>query len=516
MADEVAHIQIGTGETLVSLRERFAGLRGRRVLLCWHADMPHLRRKLDLVLLQREARRRAIQLALVADDADCKRAAAELNISAFSSVEESENQRWKRARLKVFLPRYHKPSADLPPEDLAYIARLQARQAGGGWRAIMARALVLLLLLAVTGATLALIVPSATVELNLSEQEISINAAIVADRKATALDLERGIIPAVTLRQTVEATATIPSSGTAWLESVSAAAVVIFSNLGADSVDIPRGTILGTSAGEPIIFETTADVVVPAGAGESVGATVVAMEGYRGVIGNVGAGMINTIFGALADRVSVINLAPSAGGEAPSVKVVTAEDRERLLESLRIQLQSLAFEQMRAALAESQVIIIESIQLAEAPKDWRFFSADVGTMTSELTLTMRAVVSALAVDTRFARAVAAARLRAAVPAAWQLREETIRYQRGPFQLDSERGQVTFTISAAARAVAALQRDELRALLAGRSLEAAAAALAAHEAVAQAQPPQLSLHPAGWQLMPYLPIRIDIKLREKPS
>ena len=65
MSNETEHFHLEAADTVVTVRERLAHLRGRRVLLVWHADSPLLRRKLDLVLIQREAYRRAIQLALV-------------------------------------------------------------------------------------------------------------------------------------------------------------------------------------------------------------------------------------------------------------------------------------------------------------------------------------------------------------------------------------------------------------------------------------------------------------------
>ena len=65
VSGETEHIQLEAADTVVAVRERLARLRGRRVLLVWPADGALFRRKLDLVLIQREAYRRAIQLALV-------------------------------------------------------------------------------------------------------------------------------------------------------------------------------------------------------------------------------------------------------------------------------------------------------------------------------------------------------------------------------------------------------------------------------------------------------------------
>lgn len=515
MSSEIEHLQLEATDSVVAVRQRFSGLRGRRVLLIWSPDVRLLTRKLDLVLIQRDAYRRAIQLALVAQDKRIIAQAAELNISCFPSVEASETARWNRGRQKRFLPRYHKPSADLLPEDLALIAaRLENRQRHSPCRSAVERSLVLILLIAVIGAALYIVLPSAVVDITLAREDVIAVVDIVADRKANAVNLERGLIPARSLMQTIETTATIPASGTFWLDSVSAAGVATFTNLSGARVIIPAKTILGTSAGEPILFETIADILVPAGVGRSVDATVEAREGYRGNIGNVGAGMINTIFGALSERVSVINLAPFAGGGVRSVKVVAAEDQARLLESVRIQLQSLAFEQMRSTLSDSQVMIIESIRIEEERKEWTRFSADIGTMTSELSLTMRAVVSAIAIDDRYGRQVALGRLRAMLPAGKDLLAGSEEYSRGPFALGPADGQVRFTATARASAVAGLDASTLRATLAGISVNDAKSLLLAGPEISAADPPVLTLYPKGLERMPALPIRIELRFNQQ--
>lgn len=513
MSAEIVRLQLSSTDTVVTIRERLASLRGRRVLLIWPSEGTPLARKLDIVLIQRDADRRAIQLALVSQDKAIIAHASELNISCFASVEASLVERWKRGRQKRFLPRYNKPSPDLQTEDLAVIAdRIARRKRLSPWRAAIERLLVLVVLIGVIGSVFYAVLPSAVVELYLAEQELVAVVDINADSKANAVNLERGIIPAMTLRQTVETSATIPASGTFRLDSVSAAGVVTFTNLGESLVIIPSKTILGTSAGEPILFETVADIVVPAGIGRSVDATVQAREGYRGGIGNVSAGMINTVIGALVEKVSVINLAPSAGGGAPSVKVVAEVDKVRLLDSVRIQLQSLAFEQMRAALPDSQVIIIESLDIEEERKEWIRFSADVGDMTSELSLSMRAVVVALTIDDRYARQVAVGSLKANLPPGKMLVGESITYSRGPFTLGLENGRVQFTATSSAKARSDIDADALRAALAGLSLDEASDLLKAQPELSPDVPPVLNLFPKGLARLPILPIRIHLQIK----
>ena len=103
MSSETEHLHLKASDTVVTVRERLSRLRGRRVLLIWSADVQPLQRKLDLVLIQRDAYRRAIQLALVSTDKHISAHAAELNISCFASIEDSQRERWKRGRQKLLL-----------------------------------------------------------------------------------------------------------------------------------------------------------------------------------------------------------------------------------------------------------------------------------------------------------------------------------------------------------------------------------------------------------------------------
>ena len=311
----------------------------------------------------------------------------------------------------------------------------------------------------------------------------------------------------------METTATIPTSGSFRLDNTSAAGVVTFTNQTEARVVIPRSTILATSAGEPILFETAGQAILPAGIGQSVDATVQAMDGYSGSVGNVAAGMINTVFGALSENVSVINLASLIGGGDQRVQTVAAEDRERLLDSARIQLQSLAYTKMRAGLSENQIIIIESIQIVEERKEWTVFSADIGTMTTELSLTMRAEISAMVVDERYGRQVALARLRTQIPADKHLLAGSVVFRRGPFHMSKSNGQATFTVSSSARIIATLDRDNVREQLAGLSASEAQVYLASLDALSDDEPFALMLQPQGLERMPTLPIRINIQVHE---
>src|SRR5579859_5737137 len=102
-------IQLEPYDDVVSVRDRLSFVSTDRVLLVWPRRGEILKRKLDLVLIQREAARQGARLALITGDPTVIDHAAELNISTFESVRVSQRRRWKRPRSKVFIDRGDRP-----------------------------------------------------------------------------------------------------------------------------------------------------------------------------------------------------------------------------------------------------------------------------------------------------------------------------------------------------------------------------------------------------------------------
>src|SRR5215475_11350790 len=113
-------IQLEPYDDVISVRDRLAFVKTERVLLVWPRSGSILKRKLDLVLIQRESQRRGARLALVTNDLDVIEYATELNISTFDSVNASYKAKWRRPRNKVFIDRSDRPE-DAPD---AYELRL--------------------------------------------------------------------------------------------------------------------------------------------------------------------------------------------------------------------------------------------------------------------------------------------------------------------------------------------------------------------------------------------------------
>jgi hypothetical protein len=514
MPERPEFIQLDTSDDVPSVRDRLSFIHGKRVLLIWPEQGTVLTRKLDLVLVQREAMRRAVRLALVTHDAQVIKNAEELNISAFETIGASERARWKRGRAKVFASRYQRPP-DLPASGDVIPAAAQQRTVESEprpslWRVLWRVAALALLLVAVgTAAYVAL--PGAVVTLYPAQERITAESVLTASPTAADVDIEAGLVPAMRLSITVDESGTLPTTGTLPLAAVSAQGTAIFVNQTPGGVDIPVGTTVSTSAGVPVLFRTTAAARVPAGSGQQMEVPIQALQASAGEIGNVDAGLINTIVGDLANQLTVRNLTPTYGGTSRSAAVVSAQDQERLLAIVRQQLQSRAYVEMLPRLNDGQTLILETVRIAEERADWTVFSADVGQAADSLTLDMRAVVEAVAVNQRLGQQVVLAQLSRQIPRGQQLQPESVSYEIGAVTQVFQDGTVQFSVTGSGLVAAQPDTALVQERLAGRPLDEALAYLQTDFDLDPARPPVIDLIPSWLGQMPLLPVRITVRV-----
>lgn len=514
MPERPDFIQLDTSDDVLSVRDRLSFIHGKRVLLIWPEQGTVLTRKLDLVLVQREAMRRAVRLALVTHDPEVIKNAQELNISAFETIGASERARWKRGRAKVFASRYQRPP-DLPANAEVIPAAAQQRAAESGpqpslWR-LLRRGAALALLMGAVGAAAYVVLPGAVVTVYPAVERITAEVVLTASPAAADVDIEAGLVPAMRLSITVDESGTLPTTGTQALAAVPALGSVIFVNQTPGGVEIPAGTTVSTSAGTPVLFRTTETARVPAGAGQQREVPIQALQASAGEVGNVDAGLINTVVGDLAARLTVRNLTPTYGGTSRSAAVVSAQDQERLLAIVRQQLQSRAYVEMLPRLNEAQTLILETVHIAEERADWTVFSADVGQAADTLSLDMRAVVEAVAVNQRLGQQVVLAQLSRQIPRGRQLIPESVVYEVGAVTQVFQDGAVQFDITGSGLVAAQIDTARVQEQLAGRPHEEALAYLHTQFDLDPARPATIDLIPGWLGRLPLLPVRITVRV-----
>jgi len=517
MPTHIELIQLETSDDVTSVRDRLSYLRGRNVLLIWPERGTTLTRKLDLVLLQREASRHAVRLALVTHDTAVSRSAIELGLSVFETIGSAQRAKWQRPRTRTFTTRAQRPLDQPDVQALAPIAsrlRPPAVDLSPAQRRVRlaARLTALIVFVTVIAAVAFVALPSATVIIIPSQNQAEITASITADPNIgqDQIDVENGIVPALTLRAEIEERASIATTGVRSFGATPALGSVVFINTTSSPVDIPLGTFVSTSAGTPIIFRTTQAAVVTGGEGLQIEVPIEAVPESAGEVGNdIQVGLINTIIGNLADQLQVRNLAPTYGGTSQQIRVVTQDDRTRLNDILRQQIQQRAYSEMLPRIGEDQFLIPESIRITEERDDWTIYDQEVGQESDAVSLTMRAVVEATAVDMRIAEQLAYVRLSNQIPRGRSIDLESLIYQRAADVAIDAEGRASFTLTARGDITVLIDVVQLQQRLAGLSLSDAQRYLTSTLALAENTQPQIELSPDWFGRMPLLPSRIVV-------
>jgi hypothetical protein len=341
----------------------------------------------------------------------------------------------------------------------------------------------------------------------------SVQLTVNIDPEFTDVDVENRTLPAITIRLQIEETATIGTTGSQNLGNVQALGTVIFINNSNNEIEIPAGTNVSTSAGTPIMFRTTEAVFLPSGNGEQVEVTIEALAGSAGDVGNVAENMINTVIGPLEERVSVINLVPTDGGQSRTVKAVSATDRERLKGAVRQQISQHAYTQMLSMASDTQIVIADTLLIDEDSMrdDWTVFSADIGEITDTLSLTMRVVVEGIVVDTQLGQQIVFARMADQIPRGRIIIPETIGYTHGDVVMAND--TIMFTMSGNVIVVGQVDTGRIQNDLAGKSLAASMEYLETLVDIDEDSTPEITLS-AGWaDRMPIIPMRIKIVVQD---
>jgi hypothetical protein len=517
MSERPHFIQLAPDEDATSVRDRLSFIRGKRVLLVWPEEGTVLQRKLDLVLIQREAIRRAVRLALVTHDPLVVKHADELNISTFRTIGESERKRWRRGkRGQVFTSRHQKPDEAPLPDDIEEVASRTRHESASPSMTTTITRWVLGIVFSFAGvAAVYAFVPSATITLTPARTLETVTVEVRAEGAVTDLDIENRIMPLTRLRVEIVENGTVEATGTVALTDTRAAGTIVLINRTAETLEVPAGTVVSTSAGNPIRFRTTETITLTAEDGQQGEVPIEALQDFAGEIGNVSEGLINTIAGNLSGSVEVRNVTPTSGGSSQNARALTQADLDRLETTVRQQIQSQAFNEMQPLITSSQFIILETLVIAEERDDWKTFSASTGDIAETATLNMRAVVEASAVDEQFGRQIAFAALSSRVPRGRVLQPEAINYNRGAASLLNNNGDVAFEMTATAVVAEPVDEIMLRRELANQRPDVALSYLLTEIDTHPGTIPDMRLSPGWMRRLPILPTRINIQVEEAP-
>jgi hypothetical protein len=366
-----------------------------------------------------------------------------------------------------------------------------------------ARLLIFLIALSAITIMLALTVPSAEIVIKPQGQSLTIPLTLIADPTQLEVDVSNRRIPArvasVTLTTNVEviATGSVPEA------TARAGGKVTFTNLTTQAVRIPAGTALRTTTGDPIRFVTQKDVTLDARRGAIGEATVLAIE--PGPPGNVGAGLINTVEGALAAQAAVVNTEAMKGGDVKKVAAVTEADRKNAKDQALTDLKQRVYAQLIAQLKEGEFAPQTSLRVLKIISET--YDHFVDEKADRLKLEMRAEVGVTVVDERQAFAVGQKEIE------WQLGNNlvlvpnSIGLAREEKLTVDEAGRVKFDLTAKANAISAVDFEAVRQT--ARWQEVAQTSELIYQKFPLTQRPEIKVFPTWFSKMPWLVWQIDI-------
>lgn len=510
-------IQLESYDDVISIRDRLTFVSTERVLLVWpkRANAHPLKRKLDLVLIQREAERRQTRLALVTADPAVIEYAHDLNISVFRSVHAGQRAGvWKQPRNKVFIDRADQPTDSPDPFELKLIAsRLRELTPAERRQRQVLRGLVLLLLLATIVGAAVTVGPGADVVIYPAQSQIETTAQIIADPRVTFVDMEQGIIPAVISTLEVEVSASIPTTGSLDVPNSPATGKVVFTNQTNDEIPVPAGTVVYSTGRDPARFKTLEDATIAAGVGNVATVSIEAIDNAIGTRGNVEPNLIIFIEGSLNNVLAVRNPDFTRGGTVRPQGVVTTADYNNLLPLTHDKLIQTARTNFSARLSGTQVIVPNSVQLQPGTTEQTTYSAFVGDKVETLTLTMRATVQALIIDQQPAQAAARARLARLIPEGQELVLESLTYEMGLVRPPDATGRAALVMAVSGNISARIDTDTARDRLVGIGTQDALEVLNRDWLLDPLRPPEITIWPSFFGRLPMLAARINMVVKE---
>lgn len=502
-------IQLEAHDDANSARDKLGWVRAPRVLIVWpeRHSSPLLERKLDLIILQRHATRRGAEIALITRDPLVKEHARELGIPVFQSIEASRRQSWRSRRSEAPLER---PSASLPlSRELAQAGSrllrppvpVARRWRLPGWLAIAFTLGVLVLTF--------VLLPGASVEISPATTLIASSITVQANPNGAIIDASLNTIPARIIGVEVSGIERIAVTGIRQVPIAKATGVVIFTNLLPDQTTIPAGTIVRTSAAEPVRFQTLNAATLSGKVGDSIEVAVEAIE--AGFSGNLPPNRINEVEGPLAARLGVTNPQSTRGGDTTPLPSVSEEDQQRLRTLLLQQLQQRAYFDMQRdpviALGETEAVPVETLDAVLVRSE--AFDALPGELRDTLGLEMTVVVQGVAFDQRAAGQLLYARLIEQIGQGYQIMPGTLRVDAITVQQVDESRILTLQVEGQVEVYQRVDSAALQRALAGRRVSRVA--LLAENLIELDAAPAIRTNLPFWPLMPVLSSRIDIQV-----
>jgi hypothetical protein len=496
-------IALDNQEDYLSVRDKLNWSQTGRVMLTWPANAPILTR-LDLVLIQRHAAARGVQLALISQNGEIREVARELQLPVFESTKQAHAARWRLAaragtarKLKRALKTPRLSPAELQalrqaahPARPEWLGKPALRWAGFG--------VAMLAFLAL----LSYVLPSASLSLTPETRPQTLSLEIAAGPDIPQVNLA-GRLPTYPVNVIVEARGSLPATGSVPVPFKTAQGGIQFTNLTEEALDIPVGTVVSTLDSPAVRFATSQAAQVPAGKENSVIVNATAL--VPGASGNLPAESLVAIEGPLGLKLSASNLYPTHGGADGQVRGPSKADRDALLAQMAAELEKGAQDEMQASLSAGDLALKPSLTYLQTLEET--FTPEPGQPGELLELTLRLEFTGQAISYSDLQALVTPAMDADLPEGFTPQVGSLQVRIASTPRLNEQGELAFTITAQRSLQADIPAGRVVALILGQTTTQASQSLA--DALPLASPPHIEISPGWWPRLPLATFRIRV-------
>ncbi|MCL4507124.1 MAG: baseplate J/gp47 family protein [Chloroflexi bacterium] len=499
-------IYLAPEDDLAGVRDRIEWAQAQRIALVLpdnHGTSSI--RELDFALIRRAGQQCGSEIAIVTRNESLRRAAHETGLITFGSVKQAVRHRWLTNEDVSPLERLTPPRRFVPNTMRRFYPRRN-------WFMIGLKIMVALATFAIVSGAALVVVPTAQVTLTASSQDINLIVPVTLDTQVDKVDVENLAVPAQRVDVVVEDVVSVPTTGAKDIPQGKATGTVLFFNMLATPYKVPKNTVVRTSSASIAIrFVTLSDVDVP-----PAGRAEVAVQAIdEGPSGNVPANQINRVEGLPSIAVNVLNAAETKGGGVKTVHAVTQDDYTRARALAQEKLLQTALQKMQAdpeVMRNGWYIVPNTLFIADVQDET--YNRFVTEQADELSLSLRLQVAGLAVSPADLDSIARAKVASKVPLGFSLLDVTT--ERGDVAEEGTGVRTEFFITAHARAGAAIDVNQVKKLVRGKTIADAQSALL--ENYSLTGNPAIVVQP-DWLLrytnrMPFVTLRIEAQVKRQ--
>lgn len=511
-------IQLEAHDDVISARDKMGWTQTSRILLVWPARGQVLRRRLDLVLLQRHAKALGAQLALVTRDPEVGANANSVGIPLFKNERKAQQEYWRRPqrrkkaardkdkqRESLFESEFEpgESSAEQRETTPARVERPGRRPSPPPAARFGFFTLGVLALLSIA----AVLYPSARIDLAPEVQTQTIVIAVQASEGVDRVNLS-GLVPIHQLTVIVEGRQSLTPTGSAQTPLGTARGVIQFSNLTDRTITVPAGTIVMTP-GAAVRFATQREGQVPPGVDQPVELPVIALT--PGSAGNLAADSLHIIQGELGASLTATNPQPTRGGSDRPSLAATPLDRSRLKNLLLPSLEEAALRELNADLLPGDLLVSPEPELVETVEE--IYDPPDDQPAGILKLTLVQEYQATVISGEDLRELASAVLEANLPQGYGPVPGSLLLEQLDLPVIGEDGAAEWRMRASQQIQAQISPIHTANLSLGLTPALASERLQANLPLEFS--PQIKLNPEWWPRLPVLPFRIHVATSSNP-